>query len=478
MNGNMVSWQDYDGIDGFGSATQSDVDELNKALKAGQDINPPGSVTAGDGFALRVESLERTLKNLTFRMEHIKLWKAITKLAAYNTVEEHNVLHNVGQNNDAGWIDEGDLPNEDDSSYERKFAVVKYIGTVRRVTHVMSLVRPAHQNVIAAETVNGTMHLLRVLEKSLFKARSDLSALQFDGIEKLLLDSAPTTNIIDMRGKPLSEDVLTDGALVISDAPNYGQATDLFINPRVKADLVKAFFPKERYDLFTKKTDGLVGLDIAGFTSPAGDVRFQSDVFIDDGGGTPTAAVGDATKIPATPTQSTPATSPGDALSKFTADDAGDYYYRAVACNRYGKSAPRSIEAGAVTIAAGDKVTFGLTPGSAVTVSWYEIYRTAKSGAAGTARLILRVPNAGGAGEQIINDYNNYLPGCTTAYLLQQNAEALSFKQLAPMVKIPLATVDSSIRWMQLIYGVPVVYAYGRHVLYINVGRAEGSVGV
>jgi len=42
MNGNMVSWQDYDGIDGFGSATQSDVDELNKALKAGQDINPRG----------------------------------------------------------------------------------------------------------------------------------------------------------------------------------------------------------------------------------------------------------------------------------------------------------------------------------------------------------------------------------------------------------------------------------------------------
>jgi hypothetical protein len=46
------------------------------------------------------------------------------------------------------------------------------------------------------------------------------------------------------------------------------------------------------------------------------------------------------------------------------------------------------------------------------------------------------------------------------------------------MVKIPLATVDSSIRWMQLLYGVPVVYAYGRHVLFTNVGRAEGSVGV
>jgi hypothetical protein len=393
-------------------------------------------------------------------------------------VEKHNKIGSLQHGPDAGWIDEGDLPSEDDSSYARKYAVVKYIGTVRRVTHVMSLVRPAHQNVIAQETVNGTMHLLRVLERALFKGNSALSALQFDGIEKLMQTYAPAANIIDKRGKPLTEDDLVDAALIVSDAPNYGQATDLFVNPRVKADLCKTFFPKERYDLFDKKSDGLIGLDIAGFTSPSGDVRFQSDVFIDDGGGVPTAAVGDATKIPATPTQSTAATTPNDALSQFGADDAGDYYYRAVACNRYGKSAPRSIEAGAVTLIAADKTTFGLTPGSAVTVSWYEIYRTKKSGAAATARLILRVPNAGGAGEQIINDYNAYLPACTSGYLLQQNAEAISVKQLAPMVKIPLATVDSSIRWQQLIYLTPVIYAFGRHVLFTNIGRAEGSLGV
>jgi len=83
---NMVSWKDYEGIEGFGSATQNDVDNLNKALSAGQDVNPPGSATAGDGFALRVESLERTLRNTTFRMEHIRFWRGIPKMAAYNTV--------------------------------------------------------------------------------------------------------------------------------------------------------------------------------------------------------------------------------------------------------------------------------------------------------------------------------------------------------------------------------------------------------
>jgi hypothetical protein len=83
----MVSWRDYDGVEGFGAAEQRDVDDLNKALEAGQDINPPGSVSAGDGFALRVESLENTLKNTTYKMDHIRMWKAIPKLPAYNTVK-------------------------------------------------------------------------------------------------------------------------------------------------------------------------------------------------------------------------------------------------------------------------------------------------------------------------------------------------------------------------------------------------------
>ena len=64
----MVSWKDYEGVEGFGAASQKDVDDLNKALTAGNDQNAPGSWTAGDGFALRVESLEGVLKNTTYAM--------------------------------------------------------------------------------------------------------------------------------------------------------------------------------------------------------------------------------------------------------------------------------------------------------------------------------------------------------------------------------------------------------------------------
>lgn len=472
----MVSWKDYEGVEGFGVASQQDVADLNKALAAGQEINAPGSTTPGDGFALRVESLEQTLKNTTFKMTHIRFWKAIPKLAAYNTVEEHNEISSYGENPDAGFIDEGDLPESDDSSYTRRYAVVKYLGTTRKVTHVMSLVRPAHGNVIAQETVNGTMHLLRILERALYYGDSNLSSLQFDGFERLMLDKCPAGNIIDLRGRPLSEDILTDACLVAQDAPNYGQITHCHLNPKVKADLVKTFFPKERHDTFTASQGGLVGLDIKGFTSPAGDVMFEPNVFITDGGSPNAAAVGDASKRPGSPTISTAATTPADALSQFAADDAGNYFMSIVACNRYGRSAAVAVDASAIAVAAGDKVTFGVTPSSAST-AWYEVYRTPKNGATGTQRLALRVANGAGAGAQTINEYNANIPGCTSGFLFQQNLESLSFKQLAPMVKIPLATIDTSIRWVQVIYGVPVLYTPGKNVLLRNIGRASGYVG-
>jgi hypothetical protein len=472
---NQVSWRDYQGVEGFGTASQQDVDELNKALAAGQDINAPG-VTAGDGFALRVESLERTLKNTTYKMDHIRLWKQIPKLPAYNTVEEHNVISSYGENADSGWIDEGDLPEEENTTYERKYAVVKYIGTTRRVTHVMSVVRPAHGNVISSETVNGTMHLLRMLERALFYADSSMSSLQFDGYEKLLTANSPATNIIDLRGAPLSEDILTDAALTVQDAPNYGTPTHLHINPKVKADLVKTFFPKERHGTFDKQGD-FIGLNVRGFTSPAGDVSFEPNVFVQDGGA-PYGPVGDSSKRPGTPTISTSVTTPQDTTnSQFGADDAGAYFMKIVAVNRYGRSTPVNVDAGAITVVEDDEITFGVTPGGATSVEWYEVYRSAKSGAATATRLILRVANAAGVGETIVNDYNASIPFCTTGFMFQQNLEAMSFKQLAPMIKIPLATIDSSIRWMQLLYGVPVVYTPGKHILFKNIGRSIGYVG-
>lgn len=86
MENAFVSWRDYEGLQGFGATSQADVADLRKALVAGQDVNSPG-VVVGGGFPLRIESLERTLKVVTYRMDDVRLWRNITKLPAYNTVK-------------------------------------------------------------------------------------------------------------------------------------------------------------------------------------------------------------------------------------------------------------------------------------------------------------------------------------------------------------------------------------------------------
>jgi len=408
-------------------------------------------------------------------MEHIKLYKALQKLAAYNTVEEYNQIQSYGNNADSGWIDEGDLPTEQDATYERKHSIVKYLGIVKRVTHVMSLVRPAHGNVVAQETINGTMSLLEIIERALFFADSGLSSLQFDGFDKLIEDSSPAHNTFDLRGKPLSEDILSDMCLVASDSPNYGRISDIYANPRVVTDLIKTFFPKERHGTFSDKS-GMIGADVRGFVSPAGNVRFNPNVFIDDHMQSPhDTAIGDATKRPGIPTVTGAAAVANDAASQFAADDTGDYWYYFEAVNRYGRSAKVLADAGAVTVSAGEKMTVGVTPGAGGDVLWYELYRGRKNAAAADARKILRVKNTTGAAQMLLVDYNANLPHTSTVFGFQQNLENMSLKSLGPMLKIPLATIDTSIRWAQVAYMTPVLYTPGKNIRLKNCGLAAGA---
>ena len=472
MQSAFVSWKDYEGLDGFGQGTQEQVQELRKALTAGQDQNPP-AVAAGEGFPLRVESLERTLKVVTYRMDDVRLWRSLSKLPAYNTVEEYNRLRSYGSNDFAGFIDEGDLPSTDDSTYSREFTVIKYVGTTRSVTHVMSLIKPAHGPVIAQETVNGTAHLLKQIERALFFGDSTLVPVQWDGLLTQITNGAPAANIIDLRGQPLSEEKLNDGGLTVKTSPNYGRPTDLYLADGAYSDLAKGFYPAERYPIQPGGfQDGMAGLQFKGFHSMVGPIMFNPDVFIEFGAAANAAAVGPAASRPAVPTEDSVPTASGTG-SQFGAQDAGDYEYQVVAVNRFGKSIPLDMT-GPVTVAAGEEVAMDIGDG-AVLATAYEIYRSARDGAIATSLLLTTI--ARDADPTTFTDVNSDLPGMSQAFMIQQNVEFFSFKQLAPFVKIPLATVDTSIRWMQLLYGALTVYAPGKAVIYKNVGRAAGSVG-
>ena len=46
----------------------------------------------------------------------------------------------------------------------------------------------------------------------------------------------------------------------------------------------------------------------------------------------------------------------------------------------------------------------------------------------------------------------------------------MTFKQLAPMTKINLATVAASFEWLQVLYGTLIVYTPRKHFIYENIG--------
>jgi hypothetical protein len=56
--------------------------------------------------------------------------------------------------------------------------------------------------------------------------------------------------------------------------------------------------------------------------------------------------------------------------------------------------------------------------------------------------------------------------------MLDMTPQSLTFKQLSPMIKMNLAVISPSIRWMQLLYGTPIVYAPKKNVVFRNIGHS------
>lgn len=462
----MVTMKDYEGFGGFGAMSAGDVDELNKALGSSA-----GSPRLNGSDALRVESLEAVLRSTTFANQHIKLWKIIPKIPAYSTSEEYNLQTSYGGEGGM-FIRDGEIPQTQDASYERRNALIKYVGVTKEVTHVQTLVKPAHGNQIALETANGTNWLLGKIEAALFKARADVNPLAWDGYDQqIMMDSvAGAQNVFDLRGGILTADKVEEAANTIIEA--FGVPTDIFGAPRVMSDLGKSYLPKERF-LMPGPAGGRMGVTISEVNTTAGILPLQSDLFLSPGGveGRRKAPSGPtSTKAPLAPTVSGASAGSG---SQFAAADIGTYQYKVSAINAYGESAGAQESGGVAVAGAGEVVTLTITDGGSTgesAATGYRIYRSKVGGAAGTEEMIGEVARSGGA-TTLYLDSNQYLPGTSRAYMFQVNTQAMAFKQLAPMMKIALPGLALSIRWSQVLYGTPVVYDPRKHAIFINVAN-------
>lgn len=450
------------GQGGHGEASLAELSELRKALEIGYQ-----QPTTGVGFdALRVESLESTLKLLTFNATHLKLWNQIPKLEAYSTVEEYNLLREYGDDA-GGFVSSGDLPEEEDSVYERADQKVKFMGTTRAVHHPSTLVRTVPADLIAQETQNGALWLMGKANRSLYYGNAANVSVEFNGLASQILTGGGI--VIDLQGNPLSQNNIEDAAEAVIE--NFGMPSKLFSNPKVFTDFSKLYQGYQRINQ-PNNQPGTAGTPITGYKTLSGDIGFEGDVFVKRGGVVPSQS---PAKAPSAPTLVV--TSAGASTgSSFLSGDAGTYKWQVTAVNKYGESAPCALSSG-VSVSAGDGVTLAITDGGgAYPAESYKIYRTEKGGAT-TYWTNYAVPRAKSGGiftsPTSYLDINTWRPRTFIGMMLDMTPQSLSFKQLSPMLKMNLAVVSPAIRWMQLLYGTPIVYAPGKNVLFTNIGSAS-----
>lgn len=481
------------GEDALGQTPQTAeaLAELNKALSAGS-ITGGASVNSaipGQGAALKPESLERTLKLLTFRDSDIRLWRAFPKSAAFNTVEEFNQLSSYGVERGGSYL-EGELPEEEDSTYIRRAEKVKYYGVTRAVTHPMTLVRSAHGDVIQREINNGTMWLLRKANRALAFGDENIISTEINGVYKqhqLGINTNLTSYyndevVVDLKGASLTQEVIEDAGRVILE--NFGQATHLFAPPVVLSDFGKDYYQKQRIILGGNNGGYNAETNISypkHVTMSFGDVDLMHDIFMQESKGVPYNEGANSLKAPAAPVAGTVPAAVGDAAaSEFASGDAGAYWYAVRAINRYGESAMTILDTSSVSPTAGQSVDLTFTSGGGANpATGYVIYRTEKDAAAYTTAKfypIFKVSttevtngfDGGAAGK--VRDRNHFIANTQQAFI-SDTPNTFEIKQLAPLMKLDLAIVSPAYRFMILLYFTHWLTSPRKVVRFRNIGR-------
>lgn len=482
-----INLADYTGAgNGFGGASMESVDSLNKALQAGSITGRETTdMMDASGAALKVESLEKTLKHLTFRENDIKFWKDIPKKPAYNTVEEFNQQTSYG-NDRGGFNAEGELPEEEDSVYVRRAQLVKYLGVTKTVTHQMTLVNNTIGNIMQKTIKDGTLWILRKLDQSLFFGNEKLVNLEFNGFiaQQEQSDSWQDRNaylnsehVIDMRGKSLSEDAIESGANSIVES--YGLATQLYTAPSVLSGFVKQFYGNKFIMPNTQALqNGIMGQRVQQFESQFGPIGLNQDIFFKKKPAKTAQSEATSDKAPNAPTIAVAAVAASAENSKWDSDFAGNVTYAVAAFNRYGESKLAVASAATAVVAHGAADITITNGGGTHKASAYRIYRS-ETGKTGTYYPIFEVSvddvsrGLDGAATGKVRDLNRFIPNCDQAMVLQFDNEVIEFAQLAPLMKMDLALLSPAYRFMILLYGTPLLYAPKKMIRIINIGNYQ-----
>lgn len=495
------------------------VEEIRKALSTGVAGQVAGAaVQPGEATALRLENLDNTMTSVLATAEHLKIFRFLHKEPSKQPFYQWNRRESYGSTRGFFGFAEGGLPNGGKGQWSRNGAYVKFLGTKGGVTHpvvLTNILGGMSMDPVAEDQLGRTMDFMQRVERATLYGDEDIrdnsgTDTNYDGLLKQLTNQRPK-NVIDLAGKPLNLDTIADAAtkLVTEGKLLSFQDLTLFMSPQNIQDMGKlrwqtvisgsnvsgAGTTVDRAELTTSARQNLIaGLSVVGQATSFGVIPFEWSIFTEPvEGGLPLNLVGNAADsgAPAAPValvtarMTVAASANSTATSNFSAG-AKTYWYAVSSVNDVGESlATVATNSVSIGTAANEQCTIEITRVTGTGLSQaraYRVYRVQKTSGTPTAtdagwRFVGYVADPGTGTYATFIDrngtpelYNNFMPNTNVAPLICRNPADLVVAQMSPLLKMPLAPVNTTFEYLLLLYHTLVLKAPERQIIFKNVG--------
>ncbi|AXH71115.1 putative major capsid protein [Bacillus phage BSP36] len=439
---------------------------ISKTFTTGVGITPD---TQPDAAALRREYLEDEVKMLTYDNTDFTIYPLINKTPVSNTVVKYAVFNQHGRTGHSRFVREVGVASINDPNIRQKTVQMKFLSDTKQQSLAAGMV-----NNIADPMTILTEDAISVIAKSIEWAifygdaaltnESDQQAgIEFDGLHKLIDQK---TNVMDLRGRTLTEADLNKAAVVVGKG--YGRVTDAFMPIGVQADFTNSLLERQRSLMPSTEGGMSTGFAVTEFLSSRGKIKLHGSTIMENDN------VLVENRMPAQnapmPPQSVTAAVKTDAGGKFRSEDLTSQSYKVVV---YSDEA-ESVASDAVTAAVKNatdavELTVTLQPMYQAQPQFIAIYRQGQE--TGHYFLIARVPvsKANEANQIVFVDKNETIPETTDVFLGEMSPQVLSLLELLPMMKLPLAQMNATVTFTVLWYGALALYAPKKWVRIKNV---------
>lgn len=453
------------------------VSQLSRPLaKALATSNIPGFA---DGTSLVLQNLDSIMTSVLFTEEQLVKQRFIERVPSINPVYQWNRRNSYGSGRGVTAFAEGGIGPVGNASWSRNTAPVRFFGVQRGTTVIANLAGALggmFDDPIQEEEYDGTLQLLGSVERAIIWGNSTITDAQgneifYDGLYRQLKFSPyAKTNIIDMHGKPMTFDVISEiAALYAKVFVTSSRNVAAFLAPDTLATLQLMKTEAERRMIGATASDNgyFAGTPLKGYDTQIGTIPFVQDVFTEPvQGKTPlTTADPGAPAAPTGMTASVGAPTAGQ-TSNWLASDAGTVYYTVSAFNAAGESVGTLMTTG-VAVSAGDIVT--LTIPNVTGAFGYRVFRGVQPNGS-DAYWIGEVAATQTANTTFVDD-NSIMPGTDVAVFMEKSPQNLVIAQMAPLLKLPLAIQNTTIPFGLLYLHTLAVKAPERQFMVVNIGK-------